>query len=117
MLTFWSITNLLHEDILKLAHAKKVNNLVEVQFNSIYRGTGVPEGKKTMHYSFVYQSLSDTLTDEIVNTAQENLIKRLEKDSRISFKSSDDFLLMKLGGRKKIISKKESEENYGHAKV
>jgi phenylalanyl-tRNA synthetase beta chain len=75
-----------HGDILGLMPVSRIPILQEVRLNSVYRGTGVPEGKKALHYSFIYRHAEKTLTDEEVNKAQEKLNQELAKDSGIVFK-------------------------------
>ncbi len=53
----------------------------------IYTGDQIPEGKKSVAYSVVYRSKDRTLTDEEVNSLQENLIKDLEKSFEAELRS------------------------------
>jgi phenylalanyl-tRNA synthetase beta chain len=75
-----------HGEILQKMPVGRIPNLQEVRLNSVYRGQGVPEGKKALHYSFIYRNTEKTLTDEEVNRAQEKLNLELAKDSGIIFK-------------------------------
>jgi len=75
-----------HESILAKIPRAKIANLQDVRLNSVYRGPGVPEGKKALHYSFVYRNVEKTLTDDEVNKAQEKLSQELAKDTEIIFK-------------------------------
>ncbi|HKP98674.1 MAG TPA: phenylalanine--tRNA ligase subunit beta [Fibrobacteria bacterium] len=75
-----------HGDILSRMPVGRIPILQEVRLNSVYRGTGVPAGKKALHYSFIYRHAEKTLTDEEVNKAQEKLNQELGKDSGIVFK-------------------------------
>jgi phenylalanyl-tRNA synthetase beta chain len=73
-----------HGEILKLVPK---HPLVEsLRLRSIYRGTGVPEGQKAMHYEVVYRHGERSLTDEEVQKAHEALKSGLLTDSRIRFK-------------------------------
>ncbi len=65
---------------------KDVANLRDVRLNSVYRGKGLPEGHKALHYSFVYRNAERTLTDEEVNTAHDQLKAELLKNGSISIK-------------------------------
>lgn len=65
---------------------KDVANLRDVKLNSIYRGKGLPEGHKALHYSFVYRNAERTLTDEEVNAAHDQLKSELLKNKAISIK-------------------------------
>lgn len=51
----------------------------EINLFDIYRGTQVPEGKKSMAISIVYRSLEKTLKDEDVNSIQDKIIRDLEE--------------------------------------
>ena len=75
-----------HAEILEKMPISRIANLQEVRLNSVYRGPGIPEGKKALHYSFVYRHAEKTLTDEEVNKAQEKLNQELAKDAGIVFK-------------------------------
>lgn len=75
-----------HVEILEKMPIGRIANLQEVRLNSVYRGAGVPEGKKALHYSFIYRNAEKTLTDEEVNKAQEKLNQELAKDAGIVFK-------------------------------
>jgi phenylalanyl-tRNA synthetase beta chain len=75
-----------HGDILSKMPVGRIPILQEVRLNSVYRGTGVPAGKKALHYSFIYRHAEKTLTDEEVNKAQEKVHQELAKDAGIVFK-------------------------------
>jgi phenylalanyl-tRNA synthetase beta chain len=65
---------------------EKVENLVESRLNSVYRGKGVPEGHKALHYTFTYRHAERTLTDDEVNTAHEGVRAALLKNPDIQIK-------------------------------
>ena len=75
-----------HGEILAQMPVSRIPILQEVRLNSVYRGPGVPAGKKALHYSFSYRHAEKTLTDEEVNKAQEKLNQELAKDPGIVFK-------------------------------
>ncbi len=75
-----------HGEILAQIPSSRIPILQEVRLNSVYRGPGVPDGKKALHYSFIYRHAEKTLTDEEVNKVQEKLNQELAKDSGIVFK-------------------------------
>ncbi len=75
-----------HGEILAKMPIGRIANLQEVRLNSVYRGSGIPDGKKALHYSFIYRHKEKTLTDEEVNKAQERLNQELAKDTGILFK-------------------------------
>ena len=43
----------------------------------LYSGKGIPEGKKSVGYNFVYRSSAETLTDKKVNKVHEKLMNIL----------------------------------------
>lgn len=69
-----------------LAGLPKQALLESLRLRSIYRGQGVPEGYKAMHYELIYRHGERSLTDEEVQTAHENVKSALGKDERIRFK-------------------------------
>jgi phenylalanyl-tRNA synthetase beta chain len=75
-----------HGEILAKMPISKIPILQEARLNSVYRGTGVPAGKKALHYTFIYRHAEKTLTDDEVNKAQEKLNQELAKDPGIVFK-------------------------------
>jgi phenylalanyl-tRNA synthetase beta chain len=52
----------------------------EVNLFDIYSGKQVASGKKSLAYRIVYQSPTHTLTDEEVNSVQQQILDRLEKE-------------------------------------
>lgn len=52
--------------------------LKAVYLFDVYRGTGVPAGKKSMAFSLTYQAKDRTLTDAEVQHIQERIIRRAE---------------------------------------
>ena len=64
----------------------KVDNLVESRLNSVYRGKGVAEGHKALHYTFTYRHADRTLTDDEVNGAHEGVRAALLKNPDIQIK-------------------------------
>jgi phenylalanyl-tRNA synthetase beta chain len=56
----------------------KVQQLDSVEVFDVFRGKHVPEGKKSVAYSFVYRDASKTLTDSEVNKAHDKLIAHLQ---------------------------------------
>lgn len=74
-----------HAGILDALPAK-VENLVESRLNSVYRGKGVPEGHKALHYTFTYRHAERTLTDDEVNGAHETVRAALLRNPDIQIK-------------------------------
>jgi phenylalanyl-tRNA synthetase beta chain len=59
---------------------KGFNLISEVILFDVYAGKQVAEGKKSLAYRLVYQSLEQTLTDEAVNKVQEQVLAKLTKE-------------------------------------
>jgi phenylalanyl-tRNA synthetase beta chain len=68
-----------HSDVLGVVKKIKPANLVETQIFDVFRGKNVPEGQKSLAYSFTYRSAEKTLTDEEVNVAHELLVVALKE--------------------------------------
>jgi len=68
-----------HSDVLGVVKKIKPANLVETQLFDVFRGKNVPEGQKSLAYSFTYRSAEKTLTDEEVNVAHELLVVALKE--------------------------------------
>jgi len=64
-----------------LGVVKKIKpaNLVETQLFDVFRGKNVPEGQKSLAYSFTYRSAEKTLKDKEVNSAHDQLIAALKE--------------------------------------
>ena len=75
-----------NEAILEKLNSFKVKNLVKVELKSVYQGIGILPGQKNMVYSFTYQSMTETLTDEVVNKAHDKLREKLSADSEITLR-------------------------------
>jgi phenylalanyl-tRNA synthetase beta chain len=54
--------------------------LIDVKLFDLYTGEQIPEGKKSLAYSMVYQAPDRTLTDEEVAKVRARVIKKLESD-------------------------------------
>jgi phenylalanyl-tRNA synthetase beta chain len=74
-----------HADVLS-SLPKSVPHLREVRLNSVYRGKGLPEDHKALHYSFIYRHAERTLTDEEIGKIQENVIAELLKNPALQIK-------------------------------
>ena len=46
----------------------------------VYTGEPIPEGKKNLTYSLIYQSPERTLTDAEANTLQERILRSLHEE-------------------------------------
>ncbi len=62
---------------LKSAHLKVL--LENVELFDIYKGKGIPEGKKSMAYTFTLRDPERTLADEDITAAMQTLIETLNK--------------------------------------
>jgi phenylalanyl-tRNA synthetase beta chain len=58
----------------------KFSLVSEVKLFDVYSGKQLPEGKKSLAYRLKYQSPDKTLTDEMVNEVQEQILKKLIKE-------------------------------------
>ena len=65
--------------------SKKVQDIIQefslvhkVSLFDVYSGNKIPEHKKTLAYSILFQSESRTLTDDAVNKVLQNILKKLE---------------------------------------
>lgn len=52
--------------------------LEEVKLFDVYKGKQVPEGKKSVAFSFAFRSAGKTLTDNEANSVMSNIVKALE---------------------------------------
>ena len=53
--------------------------LENVELFDVYRGTGIPEGKKSMAYSYTVRAEDRTLTDEDISDAMNTIIRTLKE--------------------------------------
>ena len=72
-----------NEAILEKLKSFNAKNLAKVELKSVYQGKGIAEGKKNMVYTFTYQSMTETLTDESVNKAHDKLREKIAQDGTI----------------------------------
>lgn len=52
--------------------------LNKIEVFDVYEGKGIPENKKSIAYSLIFEKLDRTLTDEEINSAMEKIIQGLE---------------------------------------
>ncbi len=64
-------------DIIDVVKSKASDELEEVQFVGIYRGKGVPSGKKSVTLSLCFRDEDGTLTHETVNGFQDDIVNGL----------------------------------------
>jgi phenylalanyl-tRNA synthetase beta chain len=75
MLVSESVT---HSDVLAVVRKAKPANLVATQLFDVFRGKNVPDGQKSLAYSFTYRNVEKTLTDKDVNSAHDPLVTALK---------------------------------------
>ena len=63
--------------VLEFISSQEVPFLEEVKIIDVYRGKGIPSGKKSLTLRFVYRASDRTLTDEEVNRIQEGLAQKI----------------------------------------
>ena len=68
-----------HRDVLGVVKKIKPANLVDAQLFDVFRGKNVPEGQKSLAYSFTYRNTEKTLKDKEVNSAHDQLITAFKK--------------------------------------
>ena len=68
-----------HSAVLGVVKKIKPANLEQTQLFDVFRGKNVPEGQKSLAYSFTYRSGEKTLKDKEVNSAHDQLIAALKE--------------------------------------
>jgi phenylalanyl-tRNA synthetase beta chain len=69
-----------HADVLAVVKRAKPANLVATQLFDVFRGKNVPDGQKSLAYSFTYRHAEKTLTDKDVNGAHDALVTALKEN-------------------------------------
>ena len=69
-----------HADVLRAVKKAKPDFLQTVELFDVFRGKGIPEGKKSVAYAFVYRHRRRTLKDEEVAVAHVKVIRRLQDE-------------------------------------
>jgi len=67
-----------HEAVLQSVKQTKAANLESVELFDVFRGQGIPEGRKSLAYAFTYRAADKTLTDADVNSAHEKILNALK---------------------------------------
>jgi phenylalanyl-tRNA synthetase beta chain len=70
--------SLLHDQVLAAVKSAKAANLESTFLFDIYRGKGIPEGRKSVAYAFTYRNSERTLTENEVNAAHEKVVAQLK---------------------------------------
>ena len=68
-----------HARVLGVVKKAKPANLVATRLFDVFRGKNVPEGQKSMAYTFVYRNVDRTLTDDEVNNEHGKLVAALSE--------------------------------------
>jgi len=66
-------------NIIELVNKKASSELEEVRFVDIYRGKGIPAGKKSVTLSLLFRDEDGTLTHETVDGFEADIVKSLTK--------------------------------------
>ena len=67
--------NITHDAVLQAVKQAKAANLESVALFDVFRGQGVPAGRKSLAYAITYRAAYKTLTDADVNTAHTKLLE------------------------------------------
>ncbi len=65
------------EAIIDLAIGEHQELLEKIEVFDVYMGQNIPEGMKSLALRFTYRSSEKTLTDDEVNQAHENLVRKI----------------------------------------
>jgi len=68
-----------HEAVLAVVRQVKPANLESVEVFDVFRGRHVPEGSKSVAYSFTYRAADRTLKDDEVNPVQQRVVEALKQ--------------------------------------
>jgi phenylalanyl-tRNA synthetase beta chain len=68
----------MHDQVLATVKSAKAANLESTVLFDIYRGKGIPEGRKSVAYAFTYRNGERTLTENEVNAAHEKVVAQLK---------------------------------------
>jgi len=67
-----------HEAVLQVVRQTKPANLEAVELFDVFRGKHVPEGQKSLAYTFTYRAADKTLTDTDANAAHAKIVDALK---------------------------------------
>ena len=70
-----------YDDVIRTVKKAKANFLQSVSIFDVFRGKGIPEGKKSVAYAFVYRDRERTLKDDEVTAAHTKVVERLKQDT------------------------------------
>jgi phenylalanyl-tRNA synthetase beta chain len=70
---------ILWTDLSRAIKTKATGQLEDVRFVEIYRGKGIPSGKKSLTLSLRFRDIDGTLTHEAVDKMQNDIVANLEQ--------------------------------------
>lgn len=73
-----------HDAVLAVVRQSKPANLEAVELFDVFRGRNVPEGHKSVAYSFTYRAADRTLKDEEVNAAHSKVVEAFKAQLQAS---------------------------------
>ncbi|VEH88319.1 phenylalanyl-tRNA synthetase subunit beta [Neisseria animaloris] len=77
-LAFVMPENMTHDDLLAVLRSVGSKLIQEISVFDVYRGTGLPEGMKSMAVKVILQDAEATLTDEVVESVMSKLVAAAE---------------------------------------
>lgn len=75
-----------HAEILEAIRKFGGKLLADCRLFDVYRGKGVPDGKKSMAYALTYRAADRTLTDEEIEKAVAKLLKQLQQQMSLTLR-------------------------------
>jgi phenylalanyl-tRNA synthetase beta chain len=75
-----------HDAVLLAVKQAKPENLEGVELFDVYRGKGVPEGRKSLAYAFTYRHAERTLTEAEITAAHGKVAARLKEQLNASLR-------------------------------
>ena len=75
-----------HDAVLAAVRAAKPANLESVELFDVFRGRHVPEGQKSLAYSFTYRAADRTLKDEEVTAAHQRVVEAFRQSLKATIR-------------------------------
>ena len=69
-----------NQEIENVIHANAGKYLVDLKVIDVYQGSHIESGKKSLAYNLTFLNEKDTLTDEVVNKAMDDITASLKED-------------------------------------
>jgi phenylalanyl-tRNA synthetase beta chain len=63
-----------HDEVLRAVRQAKPADLESIELFDVFRGKGIPEGRKSCAYAFTYRAADRTLTDKEVNVSHDKVL-------------------------------------------